>query len=50
MEKCERRIEAEKLAAANAVANVQSAARLNEDHALKLLELQLVRAFACVSI
>ena len=43
MEKCERRIEAEKLAAENEVQREAAAAKLNEGHALKVLEIQLVR-------
>ena len=43
MEQCERRISAEKLAAQNEVTRAESAAELNEQHALKVLEMQLVR-------
>jgi hypothetical protein len=50
VKKCEQRIDAEKLAASNEVARVQSEAKINEQHALKVQEIQMVSqlALACV--
>jgi len=45
MENCERRIKAEKLAAETQIERTESNAKVNEEHALKVQQMQLVRPF-----